>query len=82
MTKVTEIVSNKQLDFKLGDNHTAFGAPLTIDVSSLSLNGQDSLNLLVEYSTSPNASALQWIDCKATCGNYILLKFIVILIKS
>jgi leukotriene-A4 hydrolase len=47
--------------FELGPSHAIFGAPLTIR-----LNGGDSVR--IHYTTSPSASALQWLDPAQTAG--------------
>ncbi len=54
--------SFKSTTFKLGENDKFLGAPLTIDLPA------KSKFVRVFYSTSPNASGLQWLTPEQTAG--------------
>ncbi|OXA59860.1 leukotriene A-4 hydrolase [Folsomia candida] len=58
----------KALLFKLGDPVLNFGQPLSIDVGSLFNSGSSSVEIQVDYETSPECSALQWLDAEQTAG--------------
>uniref|UniRef100_H2YBI2 Leukotriene A(4) hydrolase n=1 Tax=Ciona savignyi TaxID=51511 RepID=H2YBI2_CIOSA len=51
----------------LGDKHKVFGSPLEITLSA-PFNKGDDLVIAIEYETSSNASALQWLDAQQTAG--------------
>lgn len=52
----------KKADFKLGETDKILGAPLTIQIPP------DAKKVRVFYSTSPNASGLQWLAPEQTAG--------------
>lgn len=67
--KVSEEVTKTELEFQLGEYSKNFGTALKISLKNLEkVSERDSLVLVVEYETSPNASALQWLGAMATCG--------------
>lgn len=49
--------------FSLGEKVSDFGQPLTIEVP-----GNYSGKVIVDYSTSPDSTALQWLSPEQTCG--------------
>jgi leukotriene-A4 hydrolase len=53
--------------FKMGDLDEVLGTPLVISVPA-SIETSDEVTLRVDYETSPNASALQWLPPKLTAG--------------
>ena len=63
---IVETVSQTPLSFELGTYSVNFGTPLNISLSNLTLS--EHLSLTVTYKTSPNASALQWLDANCTMG--------------
>jgi len=58
---------SSNLEFSVGDKHEAFGSALTIKLPK-SLNKQEKLSLQVNYETSDQASALQWLKPEQTAG--------------
>ena len=67
--KVSEETSKTDLEFQLGEYSKNFGTALKILLKNLEkVSERDSLVLAIEYETSSNASALQWLGANATCG--------------
>ncbi|XP_078484924.1 leukotriene A-4 hydrolase [Ciona intestinalis] len=62
-------ISNGQTELKysFGDKHKAFGLALTITLPAPVNKGAE-LTLHIEYETSSNASALQWLTKEQTAG--------------
>jgi aminopeptidase N len=58
----TEVAS-----FEMGDVDTVLGTPLLISVPA-SMVTSDEIAVTVNYKTSPNASALQWLPPELTTG--------------
>nr|XP_002123481.1 leukotriene A-4 hydrolase [Ciona intestinalis] len=62
-------ISNGQVELKysFGDKHKAFGSALTVTLPAPVNKGAE-LTLHIEYETSSNASALQWLTKEQTAG--------------
>jgi len=58
--------SGKELTWRLGETHPAFGTPLQIDLPP-STKGS-TLFIRVAYTTSPTASGIQFLPCEQTAG--------------
>lgn len=56
-----------ELAFSLGEPHKVLGSKLTITLPS-ALNTGDKVTVAVHYSTSPSATALQWLEPQQTAG--------------
>ncbi len=54
--------SERKTDFALGEKDSILGQALTVNLI------QDTRSVTIEYSTSPNALALQWLDPEQTAG--------------
>jgi aminopeptidase N len=54
--------SGKAVPFALGTNDKILGRPLTVTLSP------DTRRIVVNYTTSPDAAALQWLDPEQTAG--------------
>lgn len=54
--------SGAALAHRLGAHDPALGSPLAIDL------GRDTKRVIIEYATSPNAGALQWLAPEQTAG--------------
>ncbi len=54
--------SGRALRFSLGSADAILGAPLTVELP------QGTTTLVVQYESSPNAAALQWLDPSQTAG--------------
>ncbi|HXQ33924.1 MAG TPA: M1 family aminopeptidase/hydrolase, partial [Anaerolineales bacterium] len=52
----------KTVEFELGETDSILGTPLTIPLS------QDATAVRISYSTTPGATALQWLDAEQTFG--------------
>lgn len=67
--KVYEKINNDwvEISFKLGDEHQAFGSALIISLNQAK-GKDDKFDLRIEFETSPEASALQWLDKTQTSG--------------
>ena len=52
----------REARFAIGKRDPILGAPLTIDITP------DTKNVRIRYSSSPAASALQWLDAQQTAG--------------
>jgi leukotriene-A4 hydrolase len=64
--QVVELTTNTPLQFSLGQSSQCFGTSLTINVSNIQLG--DKFQLKIVYRTSPNATALQWLEPNCTLG--------------
>ena len=53
------------LEFRFGETHAAFGTPLHI---ALPAGTGDRFDLMIEYTTSPKSTALQWLPPELTTG--------------
>ena len=53
----------KWIQFTLGNHHKVMGRPLTIPLSD-HLSKGDSLTIVIQYSTTNDCTALQWIEKK------------------
>ncbi|HEX7150873.1 MAG TPA: M1 family metallopeptidase [Thermoanaerobaculia bacterium] len=62
INSVTLQPGNKPSQFKLGEAKGTFGAPLTIPLEA------DTNAVTINYATSPNAGALQWLEPAQTAG--------------
>jgi len=62
---VKDAESKATLDYVLGEADATFGAPLTI---SLADNAKDNFSIVIDYSTSPQCTALQWMTPEQTAG--------------
>ncbi|MFC5270286.1 M1 family metallopeptidase [Adhaeribacter terreus] len=60
--KVTDSGSNAELPFKLGENKEVFGQPLEITLKP------ETKSVTIQYETSPEAAALQWLNPQQTAG--------------
>ncbi|HEX8620302.1 MAG TPA: M1 family metallopeptidase [Thermoanaerobaculia bacterium] len=60
--RVTLQPGGTQAQFKLGQAHPIFGSALEIPINA------DTQSVAIEYSTSPNAKALQWLEPAMTAG--------------
>ena len=66
--RVSECESNRELKWELGETGV-LGAPLSIHLVSDMLGGErKELKIRVEYATSPDATALQWLAAEQTKG--------------
>ncbi|KAK6624951.1 hypothetical protein RUM44_011815 [Polyplax serrata] len=65
--KVTNLSNNKPLNFDIGESFGNFGSPLSITLPDKE-NDDDSYVICVEYETSSQASALQWLSPEQTLG--------------
>lgn len=57
----------KSLEYKLKEKSVAFGSPLQINLER-TLNKGEEFKINIAYSTSSNASALQWLSANQTAG--------------
>lgn len=64
---VSEEKSNSSLEFSMGETSPIYGTPLHIKLDSLQTNERN-IKIKISYDTSPNSSALQWIEPEATMG--------------
>merc|ERR1712168_392340 len=55
-----------ELTFFVGEAHPAFGAPLVIEIPASNRNS--AFVVVIEYSTTPACSALQWLEPQLTAG--------------
>ncbi|MBK0403107.1 M1 family metallopeptidase [Adhaeribacter sp. BT258] len=62
ITKITDGGSGAELQFKLGENKEVFGQPLQITLKP------ETKSVAIQYETSPEAAALQWLDPQQTAG--------------
>jgi len=53
---------NQTLDFEIGEKKPFMGAPLQIAITP------ETKTVIIEYETSPNAEAVQWLDPAQTAG--------------
>eukprot|EP00047_Mylnosiga_fluctuans_P005133 m.238626 g.238626 ORF g.238626 m.238626 type:complete len:604 (-) comp13332_c0_seq1:98-1909(-) len=65
---VHEKSDGQPLPFELGPAHPAFGSSLTIDLSKLALAKGASISVAIRYTTSPDASAVQWLSADQTAS--------------
>jgi leukotriene A-4 hydrolase/aminopeptidase len=61
ISKVT-LDNGSPAQFKVGDARPVFGAPMEIDITP------QTKSVTIEYATSPNAAALQWLEPPQTAG--------------
>ncbi|XP_071157221.1 leukotriene A-4 hydrolase-like isoform X3 [Mytilus edulis] len=62
---VTDQSTGQQLSYSLGDKLEVFGSRLEI---RLPTTNENKLNISIEYETSPEASAFQWLTADQTAG--------------
>ena len=55
-----------ELTFFVGEAHPAFGAPLVVEIPASAR--QPAFVVVIEYSTTPACSALQWLQPQLTAG--------------
>ncbi|KAG8836286.1 hypothetical protein FRC17_007436 [Serendipita sp. 399] len=60
-------VGGQQVSFNLGDHHEVMGSSLTIPLSTPLAKGQE-VEVRIDYSTTTNCTALQWLDKEQTAG--------------
>ncbi|OWR40757.1 leukotriene A4 hydrolase [Danaus plexippus plexippus] len=65
--KSIELKDGTALQFKLGDPVPNYGSKLTIDLPQ-SAAPEQQLQIKIKFNTSPNATALQWLDANQTSG--------------
>lgn len=67
VASVTALVAGASapLEFHFGETDEMLGTPLVIEVPA---DTGDELDLMIEYATSPQASALQWLPPSLTAG--------------
>ncbi|XP_061384257.1 leukotriene A-4 hydrolase isoform X3 [Danaus plexippus] len=65
--KSIELKDGTALQFKLGDPVPNYGSKLTIDLPQ-SAAPEQHLQIKIKFNTSPNATALQWLDANQTSG--------------
>jgi leukotriene-A4 hydrolase len=58
----------QQLDYSLGEAHPAFGSALRISLPENWAKGAEGKIIRIEYSTAPEASAIQWLPPEQTSG--------------
>jgi leukotriene-A4 hydrolase len=63
---VVDLKSNKNLPFELGSEHKAFGQSLKI--STENIINDEFVIIRFDYETSPQSTALQWLDANMTLG--------------
>jgi leukotriene-A4 hydrolase len=54
-------------DFRLGETHPIMGTPLIISVPAVLMDASE-LTVKIDYSTSPESTALQWLPPELTAG--------------
>jgi leukotriene-A4 hydrolase len=59
-------VDGKPATFSLGDEHAAFGRPLSVTLPKAGVGAK--LKVAIYYETSPESSALQWLPKECTAG--------------
>jgi aminopeptidase N len=71
--KVTQVeVNSHPVQFTFGESSKALGNCLVVPIPPHLRNVGDEFDVKFHYSTSPNASAAQWLSAKATrSGNYV-----------
>ncbi|XP_018324021.1 leukotriene A-4 hydrolase [Agrilus planipennis] len=62
---VTDYFENQKLKYEISDPFADFGSKMTVELPE---NNKTSYTLLINYSTSPNASGLQWLKPEQTLG--------------
>ncbi|CAG9563858.1 unnamed protein product [Danaus chrysippus] len=65
--KSIELKDGSALQFVLGDPVPNYGSKLTIDLPQ-SAAPEQQLQIKIKFNTSPNATALQWLDANQTSG--------------
>eukprot|EP00127_Corallochytrium_limacisporum_P001688 Clim_evm25s77 gene=Clim_evmTU25s77 len=65
--ELVESGSTTQLEWEEGPKHAAYGTPLKLPLPNGASKGSRLL-IRIEYETSPDASALQWLDPSQTAG--------------
>ena len=56
---------SEPVDFRLGETHATLGTPLYV---ALPADAGERFDLMIEYSTSPRSTALQWLPPELTAG--------------
>ncbi|RYH13633.1 hypothetical protein EON65_35190 [archaeon] len=68
LTISSVLVNNEAASFSLAEKHPILGAKITIEVPEIHRFEGASFTVLFHYSTSPQASAVQWLPASATIG--------------
>lgn len=73
--KITRVeVNSNPIQFTSGESSKALGTCLVVPIPLHLRSVGDEFDVKFYYSTSPNASAVQWLSAKATrSGNYVCL---------
>jgi len=61
-------------DFRFGQSHAVLGTPLIIQVPA-NVSGQAEISVRLDYETSPDSTALQWLPPELTAGGKHPLMF-------
>lgn len=74
-------INNNQSNFNIGETSTTLGTCIQVQLPN-NIKNNEEFEVKFYYTTSPNATALQWLSNKATSsGNYVnkylLLSFII-----
>jgi leukotriene-A4 hydrolase len=68
-------INNNPVSFYYGQSNPSLGRCLRIAIPSKNRVKGSQFEVTIQYSTSPNASAIQWLDAKATSsGKHVILK--------
>lgn len=68
ISRITELASSTVLNYTVKPAHAAFGSALVVDLpASLQHAGNEGV-VRIEYETSPNSSAIQWLPPAQTAG--------------
>lgn len=77
---VTEVATGSALKFAFGEGDAIFGKPLQIELPAAAQKKGAKIVVRIEYATTPEAGALQWLPPEQTKGGkypYLFSQFVL-----